>query len=38
MEEAVLAGVWVAAGIVLGFVVWTFVSPNLGSVTPVPTA
>jgi hypothetical protein len=38
MEDKVLAGVWIAAGIVVGFMVWSFVSPYLGSVAAVPTA
>jgi len=37
-EHMVLAGLWVAAGIVIGFTAWTFVSPLLASVTPTPTA
>ncbi len=38
MEDKVLAGVWIAAGIVVGFMVWSFIAPSLSSVMPVPTA
>lgn len=34
----VLFLVEVAAGIVLGFVAWSFIAPMLTSMTPVPTA
>jgi hypothetical protein len=38
MEDKVLAGVWIAAGIVVGFMVWSYLAPMLGTVSPVPTA
>jgi hypothetical protein len=38
MEDKVLAGVWIAAGIVVGFMIFSYLSPYLGSVSPVPTA
>lgn len=34
----VLVFVEVAAGIVVGFMVWSYLAPYLSSVTPVPTA
>jgi hypothetical protein len=38
MEDKVLAGVWIAGGIILGFVIFSYLSPYLGSIAPVPTA
>jgi hypothetical protein len=38
MEMKVLVFVEVAAGIILGLVVWSYVGPMLTSVTPAPSA
>jgi hypothetical protein len=37
-EHLVLAGLWVAGGIVLGFAAFTFVQPLLAGIAPTPNA
>lgn len=35
-EELALTGVWLAVGIVAGFVVWTYVGPMLSGASTTP--
>lgn len=37
-EHLVLAGLWVAGGIIVGFALFSFVQPLLAGITPTPTA